>query len=193
VGSITFYTNLFNIIKRIYEEDLKLEIKIITFNYDTSLEIFMRQVFSAEYGINEDEAQAKLDNLYRICHFYGSIDNPWHEKDCENFINNPKSWADNASKRLKLIRDDENELEYMKDCQEWIKQSDLIAFHGFGYDPTNLRRLGMSEYHDPNKTLIGTCIGANPPASIKGLRRIHNTKDFYTIINEDINSPMANS
>lgn len=115
-------------------------LRIVTFNYDRSLEHYLLQVIQHSYG---KPAQAALEKLgvLKIVHVYGVLGGalPGHTNYLKYGIGHPAAAV--AAQSLQVIpegRDDSATLSLARDHLLWANR---IGFLGFGYDQTNMTRL----------------------------------------------------
>ena len=139
--------------------ELTKKIRIVTFNYDLSLEKFLYEFLKNNVFVSGEELQlesAKRVIFQTINHVYGSIDDPFNcdfdliEGDkCMSrgkFLENNKILKDafiNQEKYSTNINLIENERRN-GECK-LIKCAYLYVL-GFGFDPINIERIGMNPY-----------------------------------------------
>lgn len=115
---------------------------IVTFNYDRSLEEYIRRVAKPSYPTRQKEVLEKL----RISHVYGSLGRGEHG---EGFVRygEPRDFETSAP-FIKLIppRAESND-----GLGELIASKRKAVFLGFGFDELNLDALGIHEGRRPEK------------------------------------------
>ncbi len=128
-------------------------LSIITFNYDRSLEYYLTAAVARSREIPTSSAWQALASI-PIVHVYGSIG------DCPPQLDGAREYAaTNASMHraiqegltsIRIVttaRDDDPLFERANDL---ILQSKRVVFLGFGFDPTNVRRLQAFEERWPD-------------------------------------------
>jgi len=151
-------------------EDFKSnQLKIITFNYDRSLEYFLITSISNTYNVSFYKAQEVLD-LIPIVHIYGQLGTLSEVTDrsrrCRAFLDNVND-ADLgiASEGIKVIPEARDDEEVFSKLVEWYKAAHNIAFLGFGFDDLNIKRLGITQlqnYYVPETShlhVLATTLG----------------------------------
>ena len=140
---------------------------IITFNYDRSLEYFLRTCIERSFGGREKEkAIEKLEQI-EIIHVHGDLGSLDEMPYAMNMNNTQLKRIED---RLGLIFDDLYNSEPYDDARNLIMDADNVVFLGFGYDLNNLRRLNVNGYKRPE--FFGT--GYDLPGSIRG-----ETRNFF--------------
>jgi len=140
------------------EELAKNQLSILTFNYDRSLEYYLFNAIRYTYGLTDDKARQLAASL-PIIHLHGQLG-----KLKELFGKGRDFQPDRSIDAIKVAADgiiiiheaDDGHETFMR-AREKLASSGIICFLGFGYHPTNLRRLGISKFQKP--TLIGTVSG----------------------------------
>lgn len=126
------------------------QLKIISFNYDRVIEQYFQTVIKHAYGVNHDEA-TDLRKSIEIIHVYGNLqdleERPYGEKPSD------LSRVADCIKVIPEAREADDQL--FEKAKEMIGWADKICFIGFGFDSTNVRRLG---FPFPNHMLFGKTI-----------------------------------
>ncbi len=151
-----------------FDSFLENNLKIITFNYDRSLEQFLFSSLKAAYG-KPDNIVARMLDSFPILHMYGQLGSlPWQVKEGETKFSriygkpNNKDWSAvyEASQGIRLISDRATEEGTYAQAREYIRNSERVHFIGFAYEKTNLERLGINWAADPNNNkYFGTGYG----------------------------------
>lgn len=188
-------------------------IRFITFNYDRTLEYFMHMVLSNQFRDQQDLVNEQLKKL-EVIHIHGkfadlpheSVDNiPYgavfkniNESDPKKFnVSDTANYVRKASKKIDFMFG-ETDLNRIQRIHEMINESDNIMFMGFGYDPANLKKLGIFDDIFTNKIVKGTIKGlsqreiSNVLEQMSGIVSKENLMDincyeFINLIQEDIN------
>lgn len=130
------------------------QLRIVTYNYEDSVHRYLRGVLSAFYtdlqSCQDDALNAFVESAIPIIHLHGSLshadDVVIPHQDRTRFIN--EAFLTRAAKQLRIIHEATLPDEYNR-AREWLGQSDRIYFMGFGYHPTNCKRLNMREISGP--------------------------------------------
>jgi len=123
-------------------------LRIVTFNYDVSLEFFLAMAVSHMYGKGATDVIEKLEKL-EIVHVYGKLDRPLgtygqiktdiDPSDEKTEIT--KRDIRNASRGIHLMGEGREGDGHLKTIQNMIHSSDRIGFLGFGFDAVNVDRI----------------------------------------------------
>lgn len=137
-------------------------IRIISFNYDRSLEYFLNESFLFTF-----QGLSQLSNFFlpiEIHHVYGQIE----ELKYQTTNNKPLHYGNihrnnsfDLIKNIKVIHE-ERVRDKKEELKNWIINSRKIYFLGFGYSPENLKAIGYDEIdiaHFQNKKIYGTVFG----------------------------------
>lgn len=132
-------------IKEIYNNK-ELNFKIITFNYDRTIEHFIYQHLTEELLITEIEAVSFINCRLEVIHIYGKIGNlEWQDKT--SFIkfgekNDNSIFVDYAIKNVQLIGT-RIEPEVQNRIDEILSNASKVIFLGYGFDSENNRLLNI--------------------------------------------------
>lgn len=148
-----WYKHLWSALKKSAKtaEDLKKnQIRIITFNYDRSLEYFLFQTAKNYFNLKDLDALQLVDHL-DILHVYGCLGKfgvtTEEKKNILQYapLTNGQinRFCNVASKYIKVITPDREESTEFKKAHEWLDNSKKIGFLGFGFDDTNVKRLNL--------------------------------------------------
>jgi len=159
-----YYNNwlraLYSNLNTSFEEFSQNEISFITFNYDRVIEHFLFTSLKNSYGKSDSECRTVLEQI-PIIHLHGRLGSlPWQDGKPRNF--DPKidrEALDVSIKELKIIHEDINDgrdADFRR-AKDLLSKADRILFMGFGYNKTNLDRLGVGGL-DTNKA-FGTSVG----------------------------------
>jgi hypothetical protein len=123
-------------------------LKIVTFNYDRSLEYFLHTAAMHRFGLSRSDAAAKVTSLVEIVHVYGDFGQLPEYCDNDDSIEfgcNRHDLIISAAKKLRIIsRGDPNSDEFTR-ARAMIAQSDFVCFLGFGFLAENVVRLQLHE------------------------------------------------
>ncbi len=123
-------------------DDLVLnKIKIITFNYDRSLEYYLFTAIRNTFGLAEVDTYSILHKI-SIKHVYGQLGEfPEHPFQ----VSNSPSIVEAAANGIRIIPEDrENNDVTIREIRAWLSSARNICFLGFGFDSLNIHRLELS-------------------------------------------------
>jgi hypothetical protein len=153
-----WYQLLFKNLGTDFEEFGSNKLSIITYNYDRSLEYFLKTSLMNLHGKSEKECIEQLKKI-SIIHMHGNIgDLPRmggeYTREYEKKLSR-KAFSI-CEETIKLIHEDKERQETFEQAREKIKGAETVCFLGFGYDETNLDLLNL-EYSDlAGKGIYGT-------------------------------------
>lgn len=137
-----------------WEEFGRNRVTVVTFNYDRSLERFLSVALANWYGKSEEAAAAMIDSL-EITHVYGSLGSL--DAKSPDFVGYGDRLSHyNVGKAADLIRivpDARHLGGQIEKAQQMLDAARNICVLGFGFDATNVARLGGT----------GTLAWARPP------------------------------
>jgi len=166
--------SLYKLMNAAFDEFGNNKVSFVTFNYDRLLEYFLFNSLNHTYGKDQEDCRMALKNI-PIIHLHGRMGFlPWQSNDDTR----PYSSTINVDaikvcmKNIKIIHEDisdgrDKDFENAKRC---IKQSERVYFLGFGYDETNMERLGVRDI-PPGKAL-GTAYHIQGAAARKRIKAV---------------------
>lgn len=141
------------------------QLSVLTFNYDRSLEEYLRTVIRTRRRCSLSEAAEILQSI-PIIHLYGDLgklegttqDAKMYSPDLE------PAKVEAAAGSMKIIHESTDRTAEFDQGVELLEKAERIYFLGFGYHPTNVRRLRVfnSEWDAERKqrqTVSGTTLG----------------------------------
>lgn len=120
------------------QEIKKNKVKIITFNYDRSLEFFLHTSIMNTFGLTDQEAFDELRNL-PILHVYGLLGT----FTSHNYGVNTENSLYQAANKIKIIPESRDDDPAFIEAQDWLNWAKRICILGFSYDELNVKRLGL--------------------------------------------------
>jgi hypothetical protein len=142
-----WYEQLFNAIRGKRSNEQSHPLRVVTFNYDRSLEHFLFEAFKNAYRLSPDDARKMFNESVDIIHVYGDV-GALPELDPDEPSARPygahlkHSDYIEASKRIRIIeRADESE-EFLS-ARKKIQNATFVGILGFGYDQMNVRNLSL--------------------------------------------------
>lgn len=120
------------------------KLSILTFNYDRSLEYFFFSQLLGDYGDRNRDTILSLVRKIPIIHLHGRINMLSWEDSQEGCPYGRKGFMPDIFKIAEkmVLPNDENEIS--NGAHRLIEEAGIIYFLGFGYDESNLRKLGIS-------------------------------------------------
>jgi hypothetical protein len=132
------------------------KIRIISFNYDRSLEYYLGRKLAATYfsppgtifGIDKVGKWANIgftaiETDFSITHPYGTLGSltriPY------GGANNHRDFGKEMSSNIKVIGEDRSDIDSFSKAREWLATAKTIVFLGFSFDQTNMERLGLAK------------------------------------------------
>lgn len=144
----------------------KNKLSIITFNYDRSIEQYLFTALKNSYGRDDNECSQKLGKI-PIVHVHGSLGRlPWQPAvDPEiQEVRYDSSVEDSnrikcAADSIKIIPEGTRDTPEFLRARKLIFKAEQLYFLGFGYHPTNLKRLGVDFLERLPSKIMGTTLG----------------------------------
>lgn len=130
------------------------KIKIITFNYDYSLETSIHRAIVHTFGVSNEDAFSALQYI-PILHVYGCIKNIGSLSDLSSQTVFNEQSLKSASEGIKIIPESRDSDDDFKTARKWFEWSDNTCFLGFGFDELNIKRLGFDSvisWNNQNQT-----------------------------------------
>jgi hypothetical protein len=142
-----WYDYLVNLLHAPTAKDWKKnKLKIITFNYDRSLEFALWGALRARYSLSADDA-LELMSTIPIVHVYGSLGTFATGTDTagrrEYTPIATSATIASAAEQIQILHELEDDSASIQSARALLRQSEKIAFLGFGYHPMNVRRLAL--------------------------------------------------
>jgi len=140
---------VFNAIRGRLNNERQHRLKIVTFNYDLSIEYFLFHAFMASYKLDVNEARKLFEESVEIIHVYGQLGQIIElggEREYGSDFN--MHTIISASKGLKIIGRAPND-PIFNNAHKAILEAEFLGILGFGYDETNVANLKLSERSSP--------------------------------------------
>lgn len=121
-------------------------IRVVTFNYDRSLEFFLFLAARAAFALTDDEA-IQFTTRFQIRHVYGNL-GPLSAKQTQDGGRpyTPLKLAEDVAKAAEAIQIMERGQDTrLEEWCNWFKDCDQACFLGFGFDSLNIERLGFAQ------------------------------------------------
>ena len=140
------------------------QLSIITFNYDRVIEQFLSQAVANRLGLKLDKAAELVQSTIPIVHVHGSLGALPHFDGENARAYNPNVSSGiirKAAEGIKIIHEGVPTSPEFQKAKELLVASSSVVFMGFGYNPTNLHRLGIPSL--PSHIRVwGTSVGMTP-------------------------------
>lgn len=145
-----WYRYLWSRMDNSWEGFLSNNLRIITFNYDRSLEMYLSKALSSHNRMSFEQAISRVEQL-RILHVYGSLGKlgsigPTSRPYAPDLDLKSMEVATNS---IKVIPEHRKNNDQDVQILEWLRESERICYLGFSYDPINIDRLGLKEALPP--------------------------------------------
>lgn len=134
------------------------QLKIVSFNYDRVIEQYFQTTIQHSYGVEYAEG-LDLRSAIEIIHVYGSLGN-LENRAYGIKLTNVKSAANSILVIPEAREENNTEFEKAKQIIQW---ADKICFIGFGFDSTNMRRLGFPHHDLSAKKIYGSTYSSSYP------------------------------
>lgn len=137
------------------EELITNKVKIVTFNYDRSLEAFLHASIKNTFLASDEIALTALKNI-PIIHVYGSLGDFGLRLDDTIRPYTPDTTARSvrtAASGIKIIPEARDDDEVFNIARNWFSETERICFLGFGFDDLNIRRLNLKKVIEKRNTL----------------------------------------
>lgn len=138
-----WYQLLFKTIYSPFEDITRKKVNIFTYNYDSSLEIYLKETMKSSYA----HPQQKIDDALRhipIVHLHGEFAS--HEYASESI---PVSLR-GCSEKIKIVTDNLDDSPQFQQAADALWKAEEIYFIGFGFDEKNLARLPIESKYPPD-------------------------------------------
>jgi hypothetical protein len=136
----------------------KNRLSIVTLNYERTLEYYLLLALTHSYDLNHTKAIAALRHI-PIVHLYGSLGTLPRSKGNVAFgsdIN--RRILERSSESIRIIHEGEETSAELRRAHVLLSKAERVIFLGFGYDPTNLRRL-LAYGPTKEQTFFGSAVG----------------------------------
>lgn len=151
---------LYNRMNSTFDTFAKNKISFVTFNYDRCVEHFLFSALSNTYNRPPDEVKEVLESM-PIVHLHGRLGAlPWQDGPSRPFDTQMnRDGLRIAADNIKIIHEDikDGRDKDFARAKRLLMEADQIILMGFGYNSTNVERLGIGEL--PNGKMIGSCVG----------------------------------
>lgn len=147
-----------------FQELGKNQLRIITFNYDRSLEHYLFTTSCHTYGKSAGECAIQLAPI-EILHVYGSLGPlPWQQA-ADPLPYGPADVTGRviiqARQNIKVMHEglEDTVQGHFEKAKKWLQWADRILFLGFGFHDNNVKRLDLARILRKDQKISGTCLG----------------------------------
>lgn len=132
-------------------------LKIVTFNYDRSLETFLMRRHAGTHGLEVHDVADEIRRL-AIVHIYGQLGDPIQYPFEEEHT--PEEIGEVAENDVKVLSEDDEPISgfynsRFLDASRAIDEANRNCFLGFGFSPENLSRLNTNWGMHDAKIVVG--------------------------------------
>ncbi len=172
-GSPGWYRLLFEKMNCSFERFSQNQVRFITYNYDRSLEHFLTNALAKSYGKSLSQAYAAMRKI-QIVHVHGCLGNyEVEQREGRAYLPELEVYAvREAARGIKIVHEDMQNTQELKDAREALGWAKQIFFVGFGYDCINIARLEPQSWVKPEKVISGTTYGLNRDRRNKAIRAL---------------------
>jgi hypothetical protein len=156
----SWYEHLFQAINASFEDLSSNKLKIITFNYDRSLDIYLFEAIKNAYGKQTEKVSEVLKTI-PILHVHGKLGPmPWESDRRGREYRSSYDPVDikQAADNICIITEDHETKKEFSDAKRLISASKRLIFIGFGYHSQNIERLGI-DIHSGQLSIFGSAYG----------------------------------
>jgi hypothetical protein len=143
-----WYRYLWGVLRQHWDNVPACCLRVLTFNYDRSLEMYLTDAAMAAFKIDAAAAMKAIEPL-QITHVYGDLGqlgemSPAYPTRPYGAVPIISGEMGISTSRLKLMTDRDlvGDDDPVRSAVTWATK---ICFLGFGYDPLNIKRLGLSK------------------------------------------------
>ena len=176
------------------------KLSIVTFNYDRSIEHYLFTSLKNSYNKTERECKVQLRNI-KIIHVHGSFGPlDWQYRPTGSPSVPYDSGMDSniiklAAQNIKIIHEDTADTPEFTQARNLLLNSTKVLFLGFGFHPTNMKRLEMEKIYQTGNNVVGTSQGLKHQRKIE-IEHVNpyltedvgnlKPKDVYTFLHEHV-------
>jgi hypothetical protein len=124
------------------------QLKIVTYNYEMSFERYLSRFLRNLYpdlGEPEDAANKFLERVVPTIHLHGTLggaDGLFFKQGVNRADFQNPGFLEDAARGIKIVHEDDSSVEY-DTAHTWLQEAEVVQLLGFGYHPTNVRRLDL--------------------------------------------------
>lgn len=138
-----WYQLLFRTVFTPFQNITQKKISIFTYNYECSLETYLRETMRNSYEHPEEDIEVALKHI-PIIHLHG-------EFDTHDYGSGPTSVSlRKCSEKIKIVTDNLDKSPQFQQATNALWKAEEIYFMGFGFDEKNLARLPIESKYPPD-------------------------------------------
>ena len=144
-----WYQYLSSLLSSSFEDFSKNKLRILTFNYDRSLEFYLLRTIQSSYNKPIIDCVTALKSI-PIIHLHGDLGNiPEFDGNQSREYNKGKGLPEIniAANRIKIIHEGIDNDPQFNEAHTILNKTDVLCFLGFGYHHKNMERLGFGSTH----------------------------------------------
>lgn len=204
-----WYQYLFGQLNTSFEDFVRNELAIITFNYDRSLEHYLFTSLKHSYKKDDEECAERLNKI-PIVHVHGKLGRFSWEKSHHSIVPYDASshpdklglMVGRGGENIKIIHESiEGDPEF-DEAYKLLEAAERIYFLGFGFHEINLKRLRVESLCEPEvpvQAICGTSYGLSQRQIqlVKGYRKTPNLlidlypQEIYDFLYNNPNSDLS--
>jgi hypothetical protein len=132
-------------------------VSFVSFNYDRVLETYLSGVIGSAFNLSSDEAAELRTQAFPVVHLHGQVAGVKFGAGPEAFLNER---LDEIAAGIRVVHDAVPVGDSVfEEAQGMIEQAEVICCLGFGYHPTNIKRLRLSRLKKTNARFVGSTFG----------------------------------
>jgi hypothetical protein len=131
-------------------------LKVITFNYDTSFERFMVNSVRASYDVTLDAAKIAFEATLPVIHVHGQIPYKLAGRVLAQSEATSESIRAFSDQIIALHEGQDNSQEFSM-ARHLLGEAERAIFLGFGFHPENMRRLRVQDW--PKRQVVASVYG----------------------------------
>lgn len=159
----TFFQMLTEGVQRSAINGIFDNVSFITFNYDRCIEHYLVHAISNYFQIDQQEAQALVQNL-RIEHLYGQVGRlPWQVPRGSTAFGKEFRGQDlpEIASQIRTFTERVDDKDMIQRARQLISDAEVIIYLGFSYGDMNMEILSVEEAKD--RAVFGTSYGVAAP------------------------------
>lgn len=154
-----WYQVMFNQLRQNEMQGSNERLSILTFNYDRSLEYFLRRSYMAAFGFSKAEADRRAGKI-EIIHMNGSLGQLWFADRPKGIGRRFQSEVEatevcQAAKSIRMVHE-ECAQQIVAAAQRVLERATRVAFMGFSYHYENMKRLNLDDLFPGCRSFYGT-------------------------------------
>jgi len=146
-----------------WKEVVQRPLGIVTFNYDRLVEHYLCSVAKTRFGVEP----ATVLKWCPVVHVHGSLGH--YDSRLLNTVRPGSAEIADAARAIKIVHETGDGEPQVEIARRLVDDAHRVLFLGFGYNPTNLARIGISP--ETNAKRLPPHHGAHPRQFVAGTHR----------------------